>query len=147
MDAAIMVGSVTATGLVSDAREVGRGFNPRLSPDGNLVAFLQRQPDGLSRVRLIVTDLRTGVASTVSEGCPLPVMNQVPVEWVIQSVVWSPDSASLFFSEWKESGSPMSLHEFRPKSPAASPALVTTAAGERVREVALAPGVGGDSPH
>jgi Tol biopolymer transport system component len=129
LDAQIMVGSLSG-GSLKDAHSVGRGFNPRLSPDGRHVAFQQRHGNDQSRQRLIVADLVTSLTEVISDNCPIPGGIQSPLEWSLQNVVWSPSGDALYYTEWFGPKTAWTIHVYRPALPTERPVVVTLASGE-----------------
>ena len=96
LDARVLSASFDAAPL--EAQHVADGFGPRLSRDGTWVAYYQRIP-GARRLRVLVKNLITGEARTVSEQGEMPAIaaTSMPVDWIGQTLAWSPSGTQLFY--------------------------------------------------
>jgi serine/threonine protein kinase len=103
MDTDIFVADVTApqTRLIN-ARKVGTGLAPGLSPDGRLLAYLQRAPEAPGQAQLMVTDVDNGRVEKLS-ATVLPSVSSFPVDWTEQTFAWA-SAQDLYFVE--RAGSP-----------------------------------------
>jgi serine/threonine protein kinase len=82
----------------ADAQTIADGFGPRLSPDGQWVAFYQRLP-GIRSLRVLVKNLVNGESRTLSDRGLMPAITatSMPVDWIGQTMAWSPMGTQLFF--------------------------------------------------
>jgi serine/threonine protein kinase len=93
-------------------KKVATGFAPRLSPDGQRLAYLQRSREPRGRVQLMVTNIDTNVTATVSSLLALPVNNSFPVDWIEQTVAWA-SPHDLLFIERDAQGSGSHIAHYR----------------------------------
>ena len=98
VDSQILVGSFDASTLELAPKEVVDGFAAKLSPDGAWLTYLRygRRP---GRVALELERLETGETTTLSVSSPLPANSPFPLDWVEQTVAWSPSGAEVYFIE------------------------------------------------
>ncbi len=99
LDATLFVGRIDARGQPSDLRLITDGFAPRLSPDGERLAYLERgaAPQAMA---IQMRHLRTDERARVSEAAPLSLLSGFPpLDWAEENMAWSPAADALFFVE------------------------------------------------
>jgi Tol biopolymer transport system component len=99
MDSDIFIAALTAPWTrVAEPRKVGTGLAPQLSPDGKLLAYLQRAEGGQGLAQLLVRNVETTGLEKLSSTAVLPSGSNFPVDWTEQNVAWaSPED--LYFVE------------------------------------------------
>ena len=103
LDTQLFAARINAAGAPTVAPIVTAGFLPSVSPGGGEVAYFARASSASRFASLFVKDLTTAQVRQVSGQCPLPGFSQHPLDWVHQTLAWSPDR-SLYFVEQSDAG-------------------------------------------
>ncbi len=111
-DSQLFVARTNAAGVDAVTPLVSAGFFPVVSPGGSEVAYFERSTSASMFASLFVKDLLTAKIRPVSAQCSLPGFSPLPLDWVHQTLAWSPDG-TLFFIE--ESGEGSLVRRFDPR--------------------------------
>ena len=99
MDSDIFVAEVPGpASRLATLKKAGTGLAPRLSPDGKLLAYLQRSSAASAAAQLLVRNVETSALQTLSSLVPLLPAVPFPVDWTEQGVVWA-SADDLYFVE------------------------------------------------
>jgi Tol biopolymer transport system component len=104
LDSQLFAARTNAAGALTVAPVVTAGFLPAVSRGGGEVAYFTRSSSGSRFASLFVKDLTTAQVRQVSGQCALPGFSMYPLDWVHQTLAWSPDR-SLYFIEQGDKGS------------------------------------------
>lgn len=94
LDSRLMKGTLSGQTWRSDPEFVADGFAPQVSPDGNLLAYLEGSPPVLR-----IKDLRTSQVSSISKDAAPPAFSQFPNNWLGPNVTWTAANGELLFVE------------------------------------------------
>jgi len=109
MDTDIFVADVQSPiGAPIAPKRVAAGFAPRLSPDGRLLAYLERSRNPPGRVQLMVKNIQANLTVTVSSRLSIPANFGFPVAWIEQTVVWTTAEDLYFVERVEEAGAHVS---------------------------------------
>jgi serine/threonine protein kinase len=101
LDSILYISSMEPSGL-GVPTPVESGSAPRLSPNGEYLAYLRRTTDA-TLAELVVTDLRTQDKQLVSSQVRMPaIWNDPFVEWLDQTFAWNRLGDKLFFVDRSE---------------------------------------------
>ena len=106
------------------ATKVATGHAPRLSPDGQYLAYLQRSQKSTSAV-LIVMKLDTLERRTASSMMVIPSSTTFPLDWTEQSVAWTSLGDLYYVERAAKPNVPQLVHYRFGSQPAPVPATVS----------------------